>query len=486
MEESAREKFRRKLHRLLASAFFVVLVCGPAASVVSETGSQEVPQVLVETESSVLTVAQPWKLTLLIQYPAPEDVKISLPPIPGSLVLDRIRTEVRMISKELWTAVEYTFIPKTAGPLMLGPFEIRIQGKRLLSTPQALTVQDAAGAVHPYTPRLFWAGSTESAQVGSPLVLELHLEGYDPKITLPEGITALSVQLVQNALVESLSVSDQERGRGVLYRIRLIPLNQGELYLPEATVRLGRDPIRSEPRRLMVAEGQTRQLARPSAEPAGSQNRRPLQGTHRQPAPAFPELPEYQPEFPWALLWPLLSGHVQPLLQESRTLWQAGEYAKALATIRKQERDSLAGPIYRRVRKIAEGKLGITSGPDEWWLPRGLLYPVSALGLGVALFLGLKKRKTAGIVFLACSGLILVYSMVGQTMLIPALRGGSIAVIQEQDTAARTIPEKAGSVSTHFAVGEGVLIHHSTGSWVFVSASGQRSGWVLLSSICRY
>jgi len=481
------EKYRRKLHRLLTLIVWGVFFALP---VFAESSSRELPQVLVETERTVLTVAQPWKLTLLIQYPKPEDVIISPPPIPGNLELDRIRTGIRMISGEAWTAVEYTFIPKILGNLVLGPFEIQIQGKRKLSSPQTLTIQDAEEAVRQYTPRLFWAGRIDTVQTGVPLVLELHLKGYDPAIALPENIMALSVNPVQNALIEPLYVSYQDRARGVLHRIQLIPLTPGELDLPEATVRLGVNLIRSEPRRIMVAEGHKQQVASPLADGSvvvsrtrsltGGPGDRAVSGLGgiQQHAPVFPESP--------LLLWPFISGSVTSVLQESRTLWQSGSYAQALAVLRKQERDALAGLLYRRVRKEAEQQLGIISSPDEWWLPQGLLYTASAIVSGMALLWGLKKRKKVSILFLACSCLILVYSMVGQKYLVPLLRGGTIGVIQEPDTAVRTIPDPAGNISSRLVSGEGVLIQQTADPWVFISAPGQRSGWVLRSVILTY
>lgn len=467
------ERNRRKRHRLLTFGCSLVFLFGLISPAVSESESQELPQVLLETESTLLTVALPWKITLLIQYPKPEDVRMSLPPIPSALELDRVRTGVRIVETQPWTVVEYTFIPKRPTSLMLGPFEIQIPGKRLFSSPQALTIQDAQGQETECKPRLYWTGPADRAQVGSPMVYELRLEGCDKEIT------TLSVNLVQNALVEPLPLSDQDRTEGILYRIRCTPLSSGNLYLPEASLVLDKDSISSEPKQIVVAEGQIRkkettQSIQVVREAPGNKNR-----MHTQKE--VPPFPEYKKNVTWMLFWSL------PLvLQENTALWEHGDYAKALANLRRNERDSLASPIYRRIRKDAERQLGILSSPDEWWIPQKALWVLSVLALGLALLFGVQKRRRLRILILACTIVILIYSLVGQAVLVPLLRGGSIGLVGEQEIVAYTIPDTAGSISTHFTIGEAVLMQQRADTWVFVSTYDQRSGWMLRSSIIMY
>lgn len=501
MEKSAMEKYRRGLHRLLVDMLPWILVLRGAGYLWSVPGSQEALQVLVQTESNVLTVGSPWKLTLLVEYPEADRVAVTLPPLPSVLSLDRVRTGVRSIEATPWTVVEYTFIPTGTGTVTLRPFEVQVPGKRGLTGPQTLSIQGPNGPGPVFSPRLFWTGLPEVPRVGFPMILELHLESSDPGASPGGAVTDLVVDLVEDALVESLPVTNEERERGLLYRIRCIPLKSGELSLPQAKLEWGGRVILSEAQRLVVAEVSSRQAAGTPLGASGTGKGGALSGGTTGNAGregslqaggaegngkvrAFPDFPVLEPGLPWEILWPLISGSVQTVLQESRQIWEAGNHAESLVLLRKNERDSYAGPLYREIRREAEKQLQIHSSPDEWWIPRGLLYGLAILCCGIGVFLGVKKRIKGSVLFLACSCLVMLYSSAGEPILVPLLRGGKIAVIR--DTAAFTIPDKAGTSSTHFVDGEGVLVKNQTDTWVFVTASGQRSGWVPRSSVLVY
>lgn len=496
MEESAIKRYRGRFHRLLTSGIVSLFLLFPVRFATAESTAQETPQVLVQLESSVLQLENPWKLTLLIHYPEPDKIHINLPPLSGVLVLDRIKTAIRTMEQEPWTAVEYVFIPKRLGSFTLGPLEIQIPGKRILTSPQALTVQDPLEAARTPIPRLYWSDSNEALRVGMPVTLDLHLEGSVPLTDLAQDLRTLSVQLVQNALVEPLSVHEKDRAAGIIYRIGLTPLQKGALLLPEASFTMGKQLIRSEPKQLIVSEGAPERI------PAVQNNKDQLgedqinnnqfnkNQTNKdaagplhtsEPQTAFPA---FIPGFPWSVIWPLVSPSIRPVLQESKQAWEAGDPAKALSILRKKERDSTLGPFYRQIRASVETEAQLHTGPEEWWIPRGALYVLAGISLGLALIVGLFKRKRMGVLVLACSALILLYSVLGQSLLVPLIRGGTVAVIRE--TTAHTIPEASGSISTRFAGGEAVLIQHSTDTWAFIVASGQRSGWVLRSALVVY
>lgn len=481
MEESAIKRYRGRFHRLLTSGIVSLFLLFPVRFATAESTAQETPQVLVQLESSVLQLENPWKLTLLIHYPEPDKVHINLPPLSGVLVLDRIKTAVRTMEQEPWTAVEYVFIPKQLGSFTLGPLEIQIPGKRILTSPQALTVQDPLEAARTLIPKLYWSDSNEALRVGMPVTLDLHLEGSVPLTDLAQDLRTLSVQLVQNALVEPLSVHEKDRAAGIIYRIRFTPLQKGELFLPEASFAMGKQLIRSEPKGLIVSEGPLERI--PQDQNNKDQHNKDAAGPRykSEPQSAFPA---FKPGFPWSIIWPLVNPSIQPVLQESKQAWEAGDPAKALSILRKKERDSTIGPFYRQIRASVETEAKLHPGLDEWWIPRGALYLLAGISLGLALFVGLFKRKRMGVLVLACSALILLYSVLGQSLLVPLIRGGTVAVIRE--TTAHTIPETSGSISTRFAGGEAVLIQHSTDTWAFIVASGQRSGWVLRSALVVY
>jgi len=126
--------------------------------------------------------------------------------------------------------VEYTFIPTGTGTLTLGPFEVQVPGKRGLTGLQTLSIQGPNGPGPIYSPRLFWTGLPEVPRVGSPMYSGIASGSSDPEASPGGAVTDLVVDLVEDALVESLPVTDEERERGLLYRIRCIPLKSGDFF----------------------------------------------------------------------------------------------------------------------------------------------------------------------------------------------------------------------------------------------------------------
>ena len=500
MEKSAVEGFGRFIPRLLTIIRTGILFLVTTLPVWSESGLPEPLRVLVQTEGNVLVSGSPWKLTLLVGHPKPEEVTIQVPVLPSQLILDRIRREIRGpgetkssggldAESTLWTVVEYIFIPRGSGSFTIGPFEVMVPGKRSFTSPISIRIQGAEGTEPVYLPRLFWSGVLDRPQVGVPLVLELHLAGQDPSIAIQSFTKNLAVDLVQNALVEALPVTEAELASGLVYRVQFVPLQTGQLVLPMAELEWGPIKVKTAAESIMVSNGPLRKTAGPGLETqrtipekASSGIRGSSSGaTQNRTVPPFPPL---RLTFPWNLVWPMVSGSFQQKIGDIQGLWERGDVFSSLLMLRMLERDSLAGPVFRQIRQDAERQIQMLSSLDEWWTPKPLLLGITLMLVFVGFMLGIKKKIRAGILFLVLAGSVLIYSMGGQSVLEPVLRGGRLALIRE--TASYTIPDRVGGIGAHFLDGEAVLVKNKTEGWVFVNSTGQQSGWVPLSSIVEY
>ncbi len=488
MEKSDRERYRRRVHRLLRLVILAGFLVGFGGSSWATPGSQEALRIILQTDGSDLIVGKSWKLLLLIQYPSPEAVHLSLPPLPEGLLVDRIRTGIRTVDGEIWTEIECTFIPQKHGDILLGPLEVTVPGKQGRTSPQVLTVRDAAGSAESViVPRLYWTGLDKEFQVAFPVILELHIDPPSQSQRISWSTGNLVVDLVQEALMETLPVTEADRGQGILYRVRLIPLKAGRIFLPSATLSLGNSVIVSEKGIRSVSEGPPHQSEKEQAffsKALFSQKAEKEGKNTAVQAVGFPEFDAFIPPFPWRILWPLVSHEFLRGLSESKTYWEQGELIKALVVLRTKERDSPVGPLYRKFRREAEAQLAIFSSIDELWIPSTVLYCLAALLLIPGIYGIRKKNKIVILVFLAGASLVLLYSILAKPVFIPLFRGGSAAVIGE--TAGYTIPDKNGSSIAYFKTGESVLVKHKTDEWVFITASGQRSAWVTRSSVYTF
>lgn len=480
MEKPDRERFRGRVHRLLRLVILAGLLLRSGVSSWAVPGSQEALRLILQTDGSELLVGKPWKLLVLLQYTSPEEVHLSLPPLPEGLLLDRIRTGIRTVEGEIWTEIECTFIPQKRGDITLGPLEVTVPGKLGRTSPQALSVRDASGSAESLiVPRLFWTAPDKEYRVGDPIPLELHIDA--PSLSQRSSWFAgkLTVDLVQDALAETVPVTESDRAQGILYRVRLIPLKAGMIIFPAARLSVDTNVIVSKKGMISVLPGTVHQSEKMG--PIKTSSRIDQKNVSVKKTSPFPDFAGFKPPFPWRFIWPLVSQEFIKVLGESKKNWEQGKPEQTLMLLRTYERESPLGPLYRTFRREAEGQLGIFSSIDEWWVPSLLLLGLAVFLLALGIYGTMKKNKITSIGFLACASLVLLYSILAKPVLVPLLRGGSVAVVGE--TEGYTIPDTNGSNIAHFVTGEAVLVKHKTDEWVFISAAGQRSAWVTRSSV---
>jgi hypothetical protein len=169
-----------------------------------------------------------------------------------------------------------------------------------------------------------------------------------------------------------------------------------------------------------------------------------------------------------------LRGRYEAALQRAEGFLAAGDPVRALAELRRNERDSLAGPLFAAPRRELERMMGLQDGGAEKWRPgalSGILLwgcPAAALLL---IILRLKKRVT----FLPSWG----YKGVMLALIAGALAGagGTFRFSGERsavtrDCAARGVPDPRALERFRLAGGSPVRVRAVQGAWAWVEAGG--------------
>lgn len=452
------------------------------------------PRVIVESAPGELRNGGLWTLIFLVDHPQPAEVEVRPPPFPLALVPSLVRREPRIVGTERWTAVEYRFILRGSGRLSLAPFEIISPRGSVLSSPLDLDVQGPEGEGDSLF-RLVWENIPPLLEPGKPAELYLGIPGWDPRRP-PVAPGLLLPEAPEGFILERLrpEPGDGEAGRAL--RLRLISLSGDPFRLPPRTVRSGNLRLEIPP---LVIPGS------PSGAPPERPDPPPLSGENAAPPPfvpvPFPELEALSPGPPPV---PFLRPAYQKVLRPVREFWDTGDRVRALAELRGQERRHPAGPFLRPLRRNMEASLGFEDTPDEPWRPRPLLR-IALLGtLGPAALILLwrllrsGKRGTmppsgkraagplirrAGPVFLLLLAGFSLWGLFDGRDLPGEPRSGVLRA-----TAARRVPDFAGTVTVVFQEGQPVRGRSPGGSWVWVEipASPSEAGWIPEGDIIFY
>jgi hypothetical protein len=459
--------------------------------------------VLVWTSPENPIRGAPWTVSVLVAHPVPSEVTVRAPELPPALTLEQVRTEPRLArwaSNERWTAIEFTFIPNRAGEFRLDAFEIITPDNRARTSPLVFRVRWEDGIDREYRPRLQWEFRSPPEplrervefRTGEMAELVLVLSDWDPRLSRPDNFS-LDLTAIEQAVLEELPVSAPDAERGVIFRLRIIPLEEADLSLtfshvhyggvnleiPGLRIRIVPDKEKTElsgvaggktadPSSGAVPEPKTVSEAGISAEVSG--------GT----AGTFPQGPP-----------PLLFRDVYRRNAEAaRILWDQGRRPEALALLRKNERDHIAGFTLTPLRRKAEQALGIEDTENEKRRPPAffLLISIAALiPLGIVGIVCLKKRVTSGLSWcykgvIAASALVLCMGLAG---LADRFFDRSPRAVLRSCTAYR-VPDVLGTEEFRFPEGLPAAVRAEADSWVYVESAEGNAGWVLRENLAYY
>jgi hypothetical protein len=438
-----------------------------------------------------------WAVTILVEHPVPREVTVKPPRFPPALILERVRTEARLLTRPgrsdeagppsdpaRWTAVEFLFTLREPGEIVLEPFEAVAGGRSGVTREISVRVREAPGVPRRGVPVFRWETPVPPFTVGEAGELRLLLTGWDGGKEAPREFLKGKAPL--NAIFEELPPTGPLSGGEFVYPLRIIPL--------EETIAFESFSFQQEGMSLSVPSLTIRaRAARTAAASSGAA----LSAPSAPPAPSSPE-PEGKLPFPQTggRVFPFFRAEYERTLLEVKALWEEGRRAHALAEIRGQERESWAGPELAVLRREMEQSLGLGLTEDEKWRPRNapvFLVPCILLFTALAVFL-FRRRFSAGFSAVTSgkiSGyklrIILASAAVFAIIFLVELSGGvsdGRAVLEK--TPVYRVPEKEGAVSAFFGEGQPVSAGISRGEWVYVESADGRAGWAPAASVIKY
>jgi hypothetical protein len=488
-------------------AFLALLLFLPAFTGTSQEGGVEGDELEISIVSSPdnPVTGGTWAVTILVEYPVPRDVTVKPPRFPPALILERVRTESRSLSRPgrsdeaglpsepaRWTAVEFLFTLQEPGEIVLEPFEASAGGRRGVSREISVRVREAPGTPRHQAPVSRWQTPLPAFTVGQAAELRLSLRGWDKEEQKPAGFFKGKAPL--NAILEELPPIGPLPGGEFIYPLRIIPLEETVvldgfsfqwegvgLTVPSLT-------IRARPGEAALSGAPA--LAAPSPEPASSE-------------PALPQPETGNIPFPktGGRIFPFFRSEYEQTAAELKALWEEGLRAQALAEIRRKERESWAGPEFAGLRREMEESLRLGPTADEKWRPRNarvFLFAGLFLFALAAVFL-FRPRFSAGFSagFSAVTSgkisgykirIILAAAVVFAVILLVEFSefsgNGGRAVLEK--TPVYRVPEKQGAVSAFFGEGQPVSAGVSRGEWVYVESADGRAGWVPAAAVIWY
>jgi hypothetical protein len=425
----------------------------------------------VETDAAPLRIGEAWTLIIYVDHPVPAELGIELPDFPPYLSLERLRVLP-------WTGedgsqgskVECDLLPLYGGEGEIPPLGIRAPGRRGFSPPIPAVVR---GAEPPRPPVLTWILPPFPLRSG---------EAFEVWLAGASGEADYRPLPPPNALVEALppdlAGSSGGRSRRPLLGLRVTPLEGSSVILEPFPLRLEDWTLQSPRLELPLLPALP-----PADTPPGAA-----------PEPSLPSPPA--PDAPWPPESGVPDGAAGQALEKSRALWEAGRRAEALALIRAAERDLIAGPRLRPLRRALEAALGLDAPADEAWRPRIPLFAGALTGALAALILLAAGRLGAagGVTFSRFRGyrIIALLSVIISAgcfwgYFAPARRPYGVAMA----TWALAAPERGSSPVFSLREGERIRARAGAGSWVYVetgggdSAPGQR-GWIPAGDLILY
>jgi hypothetical protein len=484
------------LKPLSPAVFLGLLFFFPLLSGFSQEGGGEGKALEISVVSSPDNPAAggSWAVTVLVEHPVPREVTVKPPRFPASLILERVRTEPRLLTRPgrsdeagppsdpaRWTAVEFLFTLREPGEIVLEPFEAVAGGRSGVTREISVRVREAPGGSRRGVPVFRWETPVPPLTVGEAGEIRLFLSGWEGGKEAPREFLKGKAPL--NAILEELPPTGPLSDGEFIYPLRIIPL--------EETIALESFSFREEGMSLSVPALTIR--ARPARTAAASSGAAPS----APPAPPSPE-PEGSLPFPQTggKVFPFFRAEYERTLLEVKTLWEEGRRARALAEIRGKERESWAGPELAALRREMEQRLGLGLTEDETWRPRNApVFLIPGILLFISLVVFLFRRWFSAGFSAVTSGkisgyklrIILAAAAVFAILLLVELSGGGSggrAVLEK--TPVYRVPEKEGAVSAFFGEGQPVSAGVSRGEWVYVESADGRAGWAPAAAVIKY
>jgi len=450
------------------------------------------PQIFTSISPEIPLSGRSFTVSLVIDYPVPEEVTVIAPPFAGSFILDRIVKTPRVTETRVFTVVEYRLIPQRSGRVVLESFTVVCPAGVRESESFALNVRGEGEEPLVRSPRLAWEGVPRQMAAGDRVTLVLRASGWNSREPPPEFFIP---PVPQGVILASLPLSDEERAGGIAVKLTLIPLNAGNFRLNARTIRhetANESVIFSIPAlNIQITGSSAAQAPQPDENSSGGKDS-PVNVT----AP-FPEF----------ILTAAKSGireshrlQCENIYNTAKELWDSGLFARSLAHLRRNERDHPAGSLLQPIRRQAEENLGIFNTENENRQRRKFLSALFSFVLFIVIiapfvcFFLIKKRSSDAFraklallfaVIFSAAFSFFFYRLLDSNIVFHGKENRSGVT---RETPVRRMADIEGERVFSFREGQPVVILLDSSSWVYVRANDASafSGWIPAEEIEFY
>jgi len=443
------------------------------------------PEVITSVNPEIPVTGRPMTISLIIDYPVPEEVNVLAPPFTDSLILDRVVKTPRVTETQVLTVVEYRLIPVKGGRVVLDSFTVVCPAGITESESFILNIRGEGEEQIILTPRLVWEDAPRQMAVRDRVTLVLRVSGWNSPRPAPEFFMP---PVPQGVILALLPLSEQERAGGIAVKLTLIPLTPGNFRLNSRVVR-DENVIFSIPAINIQITGSAA-VQPPPDEDSPDIN---IAGNLALPFPDF------------ILTAPAQSGirethrlQCKDIYDRAKGLWDSGLFAKSLAELRRSERDLPSGALLQPLRRQAEESLGIFNTENESRQRRKTLSIFFSFILFfviiapfVCLFLIKKQNSLRMKMVLLCAvvfsaALSFFFYRLSVSMFTFHGKGSLLGVTKE--TPVRRMADIEGEGVFNFKEGQPVVILLNSGSWVYVRANDDSgfSGWIPAEAVEFY
>jgi hypothetical protein len=435
------------------------------------------PEVTTSVEPETPLTGRTMTISLIIDYPVPEEVNVIAPPFTDSLILDRIVKAPRVTETQVFTVVEYRLIPVKSGRIVLDSFTVVCPAGITESDSLSFNIRGEGEEAVILTPRLAWEGVPRQIAVRDRVTLVLRVNGWNSPQPAPEFFMP---PVPQGVIIALLPLSEQERAGGIAVKLTLIPLTPGNFRLNSRIIRHENVVFSIPAMNIQITGSSAVQPPLPEEDIHISES--------VNVTASFPDFiltaPDKSPIRETQRL------QCKDIYDRAKNLWDSGLFAKSLAELRRSERDHPSGALLQPIRRQAEENLGIFNTEDESRQRRKTLSVFFSFILFfviiapfVCLFL-IKKRNSllikrvllCAVIFSAAFSFF--FYRLSDSRFIFHGKGNLLGVTKK--TPVRRMADIEGEGVFNFREGQPVIILLNSGSWVYIRANdaSDLSGWI--------
>ncbi|MDR3301857.1 MAG: BatD family protein [Spirochaetaceae bacterium] len=434
-------------------------------------------------------------LSILVNHEEPLEVHLSPPDFNGDFTMDRLRSEIHIInvsreSADKWTEIELLLTPKAAGKFMLSGFMISTPGQVIWTQPIEITVYPEEKDI---PPKLIWDGVKNIQQGQSGEAYLRMVAGGAGKVSQDGQAT---IAAPRNALVDRLDINKDDKYAGIVFRVRITPLEGTEIKLETATLKYGNWKLAIPPLNIRILPENKTAAAQNYAKKDwdgrsvsvlnGGRQKRPEQGN----PPPFPQSGTLEK----SIFARARDTYFKNTVEQAQSFWEQERYADALALLRQGERDSIAGNDFAHLRAVCEKTLGIAVMANEsrktlvFFLFPAIL-ALCFLAVKLLFFLHEKsvRQQSPAPSHSPWKSIVAALLLAGLCMFFLINRqfdAGNSAVMKSSPYF--NVPETEEMAAGFLEEGTPVRVVTKSSNWIYVESETGSAGWVAADNLVLY